>query len=126
MTEREGLIAVVPGRSDRRSKELQLTEAGAKRLRAAFKGWTEAQKRFEAAEPLWFLGTVARLLLTGADTHGRFALWEGLMPRGAAPPLHSHPQDETFLVLDGRLSAWLVPPRRPGRTRMRVVRWLGS
>src|ERR671933_459249 len=46
--EREGLIAVVPGRSDRRSKELQLTEAGAARLRVAVKGWTEAQTRFEA------------------------------------------------------------------------------
>ena len=46
--EREGLIAVVPGRSDRRSKELQLTKAGAARLRVAVKGWTEAQTRFEA------------------------------------------------------------------------------
>ena len=45
--EREGLIAVVPGRSDRRSKELQLTEAGATRLRVAVKGWSEAQTRFE-------------------------------------------------------------------------------
>jgi len=47
--EREGLIAVVTGRSDRRSRELRLTEAGAARLRAAVKGWAEAQARFEAA-----------------------------------------------------------------------------
>lgn len=47
--EREGLIEIVPGRDDRRSKELQLTEAGSARLRAAVKGWTEAQARFEAA-----------------------------------------------------------------------------
>ena len=46
--EREGLIAIVPGRSDRRRKELHLTEAGGARLRAAVKGWTQAQARFEA------------------------------------------------------------------------------
>ncbi len=46
--EREGLIEIVPGKRDRRSKELQLSEAGAERLRSAIKGWTEAQSRFEA------------------------------------------------------------------------------
>jgi DNA-binding MarR family transcriptional regulator len=46
--EREGLIDIVPERSDRRSKKLQLTEAGAERLRAAREGWVEAQTRFEA------------------------------------------------------------------------------
>jgi quercetin dioxygenase-like cupin family protein len=61
-------------------------------------------------EPLWFLGTLARMKLDGRQTAGRFALWEGLMPRGAAPPLHSHPQDETFYVLDGELTAWIVEP----------------
>lgn len=45
--EREGLIAVRQGRIDRRSKELQLTDAGAARLRLAFSAWTEAQTRFE-------------------------------------------------------------------------------
>src|SRR5581483_10790410 len=57
-------------------------------------------------DPLWFLGTVARLKLDGAQTGGRFALWEGVLPRGAAPPLHTHPQDETFYVLDGKVSVW--------------------
>jgi DNA-binding MarR family transcriptional regulator len=46
--EREGLIAVAEGRSDRRSKELQVTAAGAARLRAAAKRWAQAQTRFEA------------------------------------------------------------------------------
>jgi quercetin dioxygenase-like cupin family protein len=57
---------------------------------------------------LWFLGTLQRLKLTGEQTGGRFALWEGLLPHGAAPPLHSHPQDETFYVLDGEVTAWIV------------------
>ena len=59
-------------------------------------------------DPLWFLGTLARLKLTGEQTGGRFALWEGVLPHGAAPPLHSHPQDETFYVLEGEVTAWIV------------------
>jgi DNA-binding MarR family transcriptional regulator len=47
--EREGLIAIVSGRTDRRSKELRLTEAGAARLRTARSFWNEAQRRFGAA-----------------------------------------------------------------------------
>jgi DNA-binding MarR family transcriptional regulator len=45
--EREGLIEIVPGSVDRRSKVVHLTEAGAARLRAARVGWTQAQKNFE-------------------------------------------------------------------------------
>jgi DNA-binding MarR family transcriptional regulator len=47
--QRDGLISVRPGRIDRRSKELQLTKAGAARFRAASEGWRQAQERFEAA-----------------------------------------------------------------------------
>ena len=54
-----------------------------------------------SGERLWFLGTLARMKLDGEETAGRFAMWEGMLPHGAAPPLHSHPQDETFYVLEG-------------------------
>jgi DNA-binding MarR family transcriptional regulator len=47
--QREGLIAIGPGRTDRRSKELRLTGAGAARVDAAAKAWREAQVQFEAA-----------------------------------------------------------------------------
>lgn len=46
--QREGLVAAVTGSTDRRSKELHLTAAGAARLAAAIKGWAKAQARFEA------------------------------------------------------------------------------
>ncbi len=46
--ERDGLIAVGPGKSDRRSKELRLTGAGDARFRTALKRWQEAQAQFEA------------------------------------------------------------------------------
>jgi quercetin dioxygenase-like cupin family protein len=62
------------------------------------------------SEDLWFLGTLARMKLEGGQTGGKFALWEGVLPHGAAPPLHSHPQDETFYVIDGEVTAWLVEP----------------
>jgi DNA-binding MarR family transcriptional regulator len=45
--QRDGLIAVGPGQSDRRSKELRLTRSGLARFQAARKGWTKAQARFE-------------------------------------------------------------------------------
>jgi len=57
-------------------------------------------------DPLWFLGTLVRPKLGGAETGGRFALWEGVLPHGAEPPLHTHPQDETFYVLEGNVTAW--------------------
>jgi DNA-binding MarR family transcriptional regulator len=47
--ERDGLISIKPGRTDRRSKELRLTDAGLDRLRAASQGWRDAQKEFAAA-----------------------------------------------------------------------------
>ena len=62
-----------------------------------------------AAEPLWFLGTLVEVKLDGSQTGGRFSIQEALLPRGAAPPLHSHPQDETFYVLEGDVTFWIVP-----------------
>jgi len=46
---RDGLIAIEPNESDRRSKELRLTKAGEKRFQAAMKQWSRAQKQFESA-----------------------------------------------------------------------------
>jgi DNA-binding MarR family transcriptional regulator len=47
--EREGLIEIVTGTADRRTKELRLTQAGVERLRVAAPGWDKAQSRFEQA-----------------------------------------------------------------------------
>lgn len=63
-----------------------------------------------SGELLWFLGTLARMKLDGKQTAGRFSLWEATVPSGAAPPLHSHPQDETFVILEGEITAWIVEP----------------
>jgi quercetin dioxygenase-like cupin family protein len=63
----------------------------------------------DGGEALWFLGTFVRVKLDGARTEGRLGMFEVVLPRGAAPPLHSHPQDETIYVLDGQVTAWIVP-----------------
>ena len=47
--QRDELVAIGPGRSDRRSKEVRLTGEGAARFRSALKSWQEAQAQFEAA-----------------------------------------------------------------------------
>jgi quercetin dioxygenase-like cupin family protein len=58
---------------------------------------TEGERR-------WFLGTLATIRVAGEAVDGRFALIEFLFPGGASPPRHTHPQDESYVVLDGRLT----------------------
>src|SRR4051794_24409723 len=55
-------------------------------------------------EQLWFLGTLAIIRVSGDAVDGRFALIEFLFPHYASPPLHTHPQDESYVVLEGRLT----------------------
>ena len=42
--------------------------------------------------------------MPGEAVGGRYALIEFLFPRGASPPRHTHPQDESYIVLDGQLT----------------------
>jgi len=46
--ERDGLVAVGPGQSDRRRREVRLSPAGEERWMTARQGWAEAQQRFDA------------------------------------------------------------------------------
>src|SRR5205814_3483006 len=55
-------------------------------------------------ERLWFLGTLAIIKVPGEASDGRFALIEFLFPRDTSPPLHTHPQDESYVVLEGPLT----------------------
>jgi quercetin dioxygenase-like cupin family protein len=55
-------------------------------------------------ERLWFLGTLATIRVPGEAVAGRFALIEFLFPHRTSPPLHTHPQDESYFVLEGRLT----------------------
>jgi quercetin dioxygenase-like cupin family protein len=58
-------------------------------------------------ERRWFVGTLAVIKVAGEAVGDRFALIEFLFPRNASPPLHTHPQDETYVVLEGQLTLQL-------------------
>jgi quercetin dioxygenase-like cupin family protein len=62
--------------------------------------WSDSGK----GERLWFLGTLATIKVPGEASYGRFALIEFLFPRHASPPLHTHPQDESYILQEGRLT----------------------
>ena len=55
-------------------------------------------------ESRWFLGTLATIRVSGEAVDGRFALIEFVFPQYASPPRHTHPQDESYVVLDGQLT----------------------
>ena len=55
-------------------------------------------------EARWFLGTLAVIRVPGEAVEDRFALMEFLFPQGASPPRHTHPQDESYVVLEGSLT----------------------
>jgi quercetin dioxygenase-like cupin family protein len=57
-----------------------------------------------AGQQRWFLGTLATIRVPGEAVDGRFALIEFLFPQYASPPRHTHPQDESYVVLDGQLT----------------------
>lgn len=51
------------------------------------------------------VGDVYRFLATGADTNGRYAMWEAIVPPGGGPPPHMHSREEEgFLVLEGEIT----------------------
>jgi hypothetical protein len=47
-------------------------------------------------EQRWFLGTLASIKISGEQSGGRLAVLESHLSRESAPPLHTHPEDETF------------------------------
>jgi quercetin dioxygenase-like cupin family protein len=52
-------------------------------------------------EQLWFLGTLAIIRIPGEAVDGRFSLTEFVFRRHTSPALHTHPQDESYVVADG-------------------------
>jgi quercetin dioxygenase-like cupin family protein len=59
-------------------------------------------------EALWFLGVLATVKASGAQTAGSVAVVEHLAPRGSGSPLHVHSrEDEWFYVFEGELTFWV-------------------
>jgi quercetin dioxygenase-like cupin family protein len=55
-------------------------------------------------ESWWFLGTLATIKVPGKAVEDRYSLIEFTFPHAASPPLHTHPQDESYVVLEGVLT----------------------
>lgn len=51
------------------------------------------------------VGDVYRFLATGADTDGKYAQWEAIVPPGGGPPPHVHSREEEgFYILEGEIT----------------------
>lgn len=51
------------------------------------------------------VGDVYRFLATGAETNGRYAQWEAIVPPGGGPPPHLHRREEEgFYVIEGEIT----------------------
>ena len=54
---------------------------------------------------LGIVGDTYTILLSGADTDGRYCLIDMLVPPGGGPPPHRHDFEESFTVLEGAIEA---------------------
>jgi len=69
-------------------------------------GRTIAIRRPDTDDSLPHYGVVGdtyTILLTGADTDGRYGLIDMHVPPGGGPPLHRHDFEEMFHLLDGEI-----------------------
>ena len=50
-------------------------------------------------------------VVTGADTNGRFAFFDGMIPPGGGPPPHCHGYEEMLFVVEGELTVFYEQSR---------------
>jgi quercetin dioxygenase-like cupin family protein len=62
-------------------------------------------------EHIWLPNSYATILVPGEAVDGRFSLMEFGAAHHMSPPLHTHPQDETFFMLDGVMTFQLGEER---------------
>jgi quercetin dioxygenase-like cupin family protein len=65
---------------------------------------TAIVRNVEDMERRWFYGGGTHLWLAReGETHGGFMLFEDLLAAGKTTPLHTHPHEESFYVIDGAI-----------------------
>lgn len=65
------------------------------------------------------VGDVYRFLATGAETAGKYALWEAIVCPGGGPPPHVHSREEEgFYVLEGEITLQIGDERVVARAGM--------
>lgn len=83
----------------------------------------DAPRTHEDADVLWYLGWLVQMRLDAADTGGALAVADELGRAGLATPLHRHTrEDETLIVIDGEVTAWIGDEVRTARAGEAV--WL--
>ena len=59
-------------------------------------------------QTLWFIDTVARVLVDGEATDVNYSVVDSLGPQGNMPPLHVHQrEDEVFHVVEEQLTVFV-------------------
>ncbi len=59
----------------------------------------------DGGETVFLVGDTYTILLSGAQTGGAFTLLEALVPPDTGPPPHHHnAEDETFILLEGKVT----------------------
>jgi len=66
---------------------------------------TIASSTDDSRPHIGLVGDTYTILLSGAETAGRFCLIDMHIPPGGGPPPHRHDFEETFIVLEGSLDA---------------------
>ena len=62
-------------------------------------------KKPDEGRTIGVVGDVYRFLAVGADTDGKYALWEAIVPPGGGPPPHVHRREEEgFYILEGEIT----------------------
>jgi quercetin dioxygenase-like cupin family protein len=58
----------------------------------------------ESLPHIGLVGDTYTILVTGADTAGRFCVIDMHIPPGGGPPPHRHDFEETFIILEGQIA----------------------
>jgi quercetin dioxygenase-like cupin family protein len=62
-------------------------------------------RRAAEGRTIGVVGDLYRFLAVGAETDGRYALWEAIVQHGGGPPPHIHSREEEwFYVLEGEIT----------------------
>src|ERR1700753_829542 len=69
----------------------------------------------DSLSPLGVVGDTYTVLVSGADTAGRYTLIDMHVPPGGGPPPHRHDFEETFILLDGEVQATFRGEKRSVR-----------
>ena len=61
-----------------------------------------------AGQHRWFFKNIVKVIATGAETNGQYAMFEVYGPPGDRTPYHMHDhEEEAFWVIEGQMTVWI-------------------